>query len=187
MAKSDLLARLLNTSDLAQAVPHLQPEVLNRVIQICGLEDCAELVALATPAQLARILDVDLWRVRRLGRDEELDADRFGVWLEVLMESGGAVAAEKLRGIDIKLVIAGLARHAVVVDRAAASSYTTLDGDKVPQRAPTSTFTCEVGGYIVESRRTGSWEAIVDLLRFLEAELSPSPDARLPSPLEWRA
>ena len=58
MAKSEsLLVRLLNTPDLATIVPRLQPEVLHRVLQTCGLEDCAEFVALATPEQLTRILD----------------------------------------------------------------------------------------------------------------------------------
>ena len=42
MAKSrSLLNRLLSTPDLANAVPRLQPDVLHRVIQTCGLEDCA--------------------------------------------------------------------------------------------------------------------------------------------------
>ena len=48
-----LLDRILDTPHLAHVVPRLQPEVLHRVIQSCGLEDCGELVALATPGQLA--------------------------------------------------------------------------------------------------------------------------------------
>jgi Family of unknown function (DUF6178) len=83
MAKSrPLLDRLLNTPDLAKIVPHLEPEVVHRVIQVCGLEDCAELVALATPEQISRVLDIDLWRVPARGADEQFDADRFGTWLE---------------------------------------------------------------------------------------------------------
>jgi hypothetical protein len=89
-----LLARLLKTPDLAKIVPQLPPEVLHRVIQVCGLEDCAEFVALATPAQLTRILDADLWTSRAPGIGEAFDAERFGVWLEVLMESGAAAEFE---------------------------------------------------------------------------------------------
>jgi hypothetical protein len=104
MAKSrPLLERLLNTPDLAKIVHRLEPEVLGRLIRKCGLEDCADLVALATPGQLARVLDVDVWHARFPGLDEVFDADRFGVWLEVLMQSSGAVAAEKLIGIDLEL------------------------------------------------------------------------------------
>jgi hypothetical protein len=105
-----LLDRLLNTPDLAKLVPHLRPDVLHRVIQRCGLEDCAALVAFATPEQLARILDVDIWRVRTPGPDDAFDADRFGVWIEVLMHDGAPVAAEKLIGLDIELAIAGFSQ-----------------------------------------------------------------------------
>ena len=91
-----LLDRILNTPSLEQVVPRLRPDLLHRVIQACGLEDCGEIVALATPEQLARIFDLDLWRAARPGRDEQFDADRFGVWIEALAESGAAVAAQKL-------------------------------------------------------------------------------------------
>jgi hypothetical protein len=171
MAKSrPLLDRLLNTPDLAKIVPRLQPELLHRVIQTLGLEDCAEFVALATPEQLTRVLDLDIWRVRTPGADEEFDADRFGVWIAALMQSGAAVAAEKLVGLDIELVIAGLARHAVVCDHAAVSSYTTLDGERVRGRAMSRGPVSEIGGYVIEARRTSAWEPIVDLLAFLDAE-----------------
>lgn len=171
MAKSQpLLARLLNTPDLATIVPRLQPEVLHRVIQTCGLEDCVEFVALATPEQLARVLDLDLWRARAPGGDDEFDADRLGLWIAVLMESGAALAAEKLVGLDIELVIGGLARHAAVFDHAAVSSYTTLDGEDIPGRASTGGPSSEIGGYVIEARRTSAWEPIVDLLAFLSAE-----------------
>jgi uncharacterized protein DUF6178 len=171
MAKSPpLLDRLLNTRDLAKVVPHLQPEVLHRVIQSCGLEDCAEFVALATPEQISRVLDLDLWRVRMKGGDEELDADRFGLWLEVLMQSGAAVAAQKLIGLDIELVTAGLARHSAVFDFAAVSSFTTLDGELVPGRELSGGLGCEIGGYVMKARRQTAWDAIVDLIAFLESE-----------------
>ena len=109
-----LLDRLLNTPDLARIVPQLRPDVLHRVIQRCGLEDCAELVAFATPEQLALILDVDIWRVRTPGADEAFDADRFGVWIDVLMHAGAPAAAEKLIALDIGLATAGLDRKSVV-------------------------------------------------------------------------
>ena len=155
MAKSEtLLQRLLNAPDLTKIVPQLQPEVLHRVIQTCGLEDCAEFVALATPGQLARILDIDIWRVRTPGTDEQFDADRFGLWIAVLMEAGADVAAEKVLGLDIELVIAGLVKHAAAFDRAAVSSYTTLEGDDMPGRALNRGPVSEVGGYVLETRRT---------------------------------
>src|SRR5262245_45777293 len=101
-----LLDRLLNTPELAKIVPRLQPEVLHRVIQRCGLEDSAEFLALATPEQVSRILDVDLWHSRTPGADESFDPDRFGQWIAALMQAGADVAADKVMGLDIHLVIA---------------------------------------------------------------------------------
>jgi len=171
MAKSrTLLDRLLQTPDLARVVPHLQPAVLHRVIQTCGLEDSAEVIALATPAQISRVLDVDVWRAPVPGLDESFDADRFGTWLEVLMQAGGTAAARTLLGLDLDLVVAGLARHLAVFDRAAVSEYTTLDGNLSAGRASHASDSVEIGGYFVEARRTGSWDAIVQLLCFLGDE-----------------
>src|SRR4029077_2560729 len=106
----DLLARILDTPHLAQAVPRLQPEVLHRVIQHCGLEACSDLVALATPEQLSAVFDLDLWSSRRPGVDEQFDAHRLGVWLEVLADAGPDVAASRLAKIDAALVIAALSK-----------------------------------------------------------------------------
>src|SRR5262249_33774480 len=124
-----LLERILSTPDVARVIPRLQPEVLHKVIQTCGLEDCSELVALATPEQLQRVFDPDLWRPSRPGLDDQFDADRFGTWLDVLMESGAAVAAHKVAGMDADLVIAALAQHVRVFDGAAVSWFQTLDGE----------------------------------------------------------
>src|SRR4030095_5882572 len=91
-----LVKRLLEAPDLARVVPRLPPDVLHRVIDRCGLEGCADLVALATPHQLERVLDVDLWRVPAASADEALDVERFGLWLEVLLQAGASIAADKL-------------------------------------------------------------------------------------------
>jgi hypothetical protein len=165
-----LLDRLLNTPDLAKIVPHLEPDVLHRVIQRCGLEDCAELVALARPEQIARILDVDIWRARTPGIDETFDADRFGVWIDVLMDAGAAVAAEKLIGLDIELAIAGFSRLAAVFEHAAVSSFTTLDGEQRSGRPPHGGSVAEIGGYLIEATRPSAWDATVELFVFLDAE-----------------
>src|SRR5262249_41817437 len=126
-----LLDRILNTPGLEHVVPRLRPDLLHRVIQTCGLEDCGELVALATPEPLARVFDLDLWRAAKAGLDEQFDADRFGVWLEALAESGAAMAAQKLAGMDVDLVVTGLAQHMLVYDRAAVTPYETLDGELI--------------------------------------------------------
>ncbi len=171
MAKPQtLLARLLQTPDLPAIVPHLQPEVLHRVIQACGLEDCGEFVALATPAQLTRLLDLDVWRTGGAGRDDVLDGDRFGLWIDVLVQCGPAVAAEKLVALDRALVVSGLMEHVIVYDQAVVAGYTTLDGERVPARHVEGPLVAEIGGYVIKAVRTSAWEAIVELLAFLAAE-----------------
>ena len=150
-----LLDRILDTPHLAQIVPRLQPEMLHRVIQKCGLEDCGELVSLATPNQLAAVFDLDLWGAGRPSLDEQFDAVRFGLWLEVLMESGASVAARTVSKMDADLVIAALSQHARVFDPASVSSAESG---------------CDIGGYLVVATRTDSWDAIAAVLAALGDE-----------------
>jgi hypothetical protein len=166
-----LLDRILDTPHLAHVVPRLPSEVLHRVIQKCGLEDCGELVALATPGQLTAVFDLDLWRPAEPGLDEQFDADRFGVWLEVMMESGATVAAQILSGMDVDLVITGFAQHMLVFDPAAVSPATPTDGDEAATPdAPNDRLPCDIGGYLVVPRRADSWHAIVGVLTSLDEE-----------------
>jgi hypothetical protein len=165
----NLLDRILNTPRLERVIPQLQPDLLHRVIQSFGLEDCGELVALATPTQLSHIFDLDLWRASQPGLDEQFDADRFGLWIEVLVESGVARAAQKLAGMDVDLVVAGLAQHMLVYDRAAITPYETMDGEEVaPIHEVDDKLTIEVGVYVLVARRADSWEAIVEVLMSLD-------------------
>jgi hypothetical protein len=164
-----LVRRLLDTPDIARVVPGLAPEILHRVIDRCGLEDCAELVALATPRQIERVLDTDLWRAPTAGADETLDADRFGVWLEVLLQGGASNAAEKLAAMDLDLIADGLAAHVRVFDGIVASPYVTLDGEEVGGRVFAGA-SGDVGGFAVEARRAPAWDAIFELLAHLHAE-----------------
>jgi hypothetical protein len=163
---SNLLARILDTPHLSRVVPRLPAEVLHRVIDRCGLEDCAELVALATPDQLSGVFDLDLWHGDQPGVEEQFDADRFGVWLEVLVESGADVAAQKVAAMDVELVIAALAQHMLVVDPA--SVQTSEEGDP-PMGILEDRLAREIGGYMVAPTRHDSWDAIAALLLALDA------------------
>jgi hypothetical protein len=155
MTKSDWLARILETPHIERIVPQLPPEVLHKVILHTGLEDCTEFVALATPAQLTRVFDLDLWRSGRPGLDEQLDADRFGLWLEVLMEAGADVAAGTVARVDTGLIVAALAQHVRVFHGVT--------------HTPAGGFTAEICGYGVIVTRPASWDAIAALLIELDA------------------
>ena len=164
------LERILHTPEFAQVVPQLRPDLLHRVIQSGGLEECVDLLSLVTPRQLADLFDLDLWRAARPGGNEQFDPERFGLWIEVLAESGPSVAAEKRAGIDAVLVSAGLARLVVVFDRAAVAAYETTDGDVFAPEFSAGELSADVGGYGIAPKRTDAWDAIVSVLKALAKE-----------------
>ena len=173
----DRLARLLDTTLLARIVPHLPPETLYQIVRYRGLEACGELVTSATSAQFASVLDLDLWRHARPGRDEQFDVNRFGEWLDVLVETGDSVAARTVAVLDKNLVVAGLSRYVRVLDPGIFEPIAQSD-DELPDRhqamregdSSGNSPECEVGGYIVRARRADAWDTIVTLLVALDAE-----------------
>ena len=165
-----LLDRILGTPQLARVVPRLPADVLHRIIQRVGLEDSGELLALTTPEQTARVFDLDLWRPAQPGRDEQFDADRFGLWLEVLMESGAGVAAAKLADVEVDLATVAFAQHVLVFDPAAVSPAAQSDDEMPEVGTPNAGLSCDIGGYLVVGTRAGSWDAVVGVLSSLSAD-----------------
>ena len=170
------LARLLDSPFLARVVPHLAPETLHQLIHYRGLEACGELVTSATPAQLTSLLDLDLWRRAQPGRDEQFNVDRFGEWLEVLVDTGDSVAARTVATLDKHLVIVGLSRYVRVFDPGTFEPTESSDDEPMDRNEMMNSETsgdvleCEVGGYLVRARRTEAWDAIVTLLVTLDTE-----------------
>jgi Family of unknown function (DUF6178) len=168
------LARLLDTPFLARVVPHLAPEILHQLIRYRGLDACGELVTSATPAQLTSLLDLDLWHHAQPGRDEQFDVDRFGEWLEVLVDTGDSVAARTVAALDKDLVIVGLSRYLRVFDPGTFEPTESSDDEPTDRNEMMNSETsgdvleCEVGGYLVRARRTDAWDAIVTLLVTLD-------------------
>src|SRR5258708_10131535 len=116
-APRDLLSRLLDTPNLAQVVQSLDPKALHQLVRHFGVEECGEIIALATTQQLTQIFDEDLWRSDAPGQEDQFDADRFGLWLEVLAEVGDAVAAQKLVPIDFDFGTPALSQQTPVLDQ----------------------------------------------------------------------
>jgi hypothetical protein len=170
------LARLCDTPLFARVVPHLAPETLHQLIQYRGLDACGELVTSATPGQLTTLLDLDLWRHAQPGHDEQFDVERFGEWLEVLVDTGDSLAARTVAALDEDLVILGLCRYLRVFDPgtfepAESNDDETIDRhEKMNSETSGDVLDCEVGGYLVRARRTDAWDAIVTLLVTLEIE-----------------
>lgn len=169
---TELLARVLDAPQLERVVPQLAPETLHQIIRHRGLEACGEIVVAATPEQLTSVFDIDLWRSAEPGRDEQFDEERFGEWLDVLIDAGDAVAARTVAGLDEALVAAGLSRHVRVFDLGTFEPTAQSDDEDpiVLDVASTGGLTCEVGGYVVFARRIDAWDAIVRLLVALDTD-----------------
>jgi hypothetical protein len=175
---NDRLARLLDAPFLARIVPQLPPEALHQLIQHCGLEACGDLITSATPAQLTSLSDLDLWRHAEPGRDDQFDVDRFGEWLDVLVDAGDSVAARTVAAMDTHLVILGLSRYLRIFDPGTFEPTESSDDEPIDRSEKMDSETsavleCEVGGYLVRAARTDAWDAIVALLNTLEAEHNP--------------
>ena len=166
----------LDSPLLARVVPRLAPETLHQLIRSRGLDACGELLTSATPAQLMSLLELDLWRPSQPGRDERFDVDRFGEWLEVLVDTSSSVAALIIAGLEHDLVVAGLAGYVRVLDPGifeptAQSDDESTDRHEAMREADYGDgLECELGGYIVRGRRPDAWDAIVALLTTLEDE-----------------
>ena len=105
-------------------------------------------------------------------------------------KAGGVGAAEKLAGLDIEIVIAGFAGHTEVFDAAVVAPYTMLDGQEVPGRVLDQGAVAEVGGYVLQARRTPGWDTVVESLEALAAaqpQVLSSTDARLHGVVERAA
>jgi hypothetical protein len=157
----NLLARLLETPNLPEAVQSLEPRILHQLIRTVGLEDCGQLLAHATTEQLTRIFDEDVWKGDEVGGEDHLDAERFGLWLNVLVEAGEPAAAQRIVELDFDFVTAALSEHILVLDAASTS------------RAHDLLEQCdsyEIGGCTVVAKRSGSWDAVVALLTRLDCD-----------------
>lgn len=169
--RPDVLARITADPQLALAVPLLPPEVLHLAIAHFGLQDCGELLTLATPAQLTAVFDLDLWKADRAGADEQFDASRFCEWLEVLVDAGPEIAADRVSKMDEALVVAGLSPRIRVFDPGVFEPVMEVSSaDPVLNAGRERGVHAEIGGYLVVAGKTDGWDVIVALLTALSEQ-----------------
>src|SRR5678815_4286463 len=99
---------------------------------MCIRDRCVDLVEAFSPRQLTAVLDLDLWRAPLSGADEELDADRFGEWVEALFGRDAATAARVIARCDRSLVVTALSRFLRVHDPGVLEPTESTD-DERPQ------------------------------------------------------
>jgi hypothetical protein len=166
-----LLRRLLETPGIEAAIRTMDGRDLGRIIESVGLEDAGEIVAFATAEQLERVFDEDLWRVEAPGRDEILDAERFGLWLEVLLEHGEDFAAGRVAALSEELV--ALALHGLVLvldlDVLAAELPQREDGRRI-DKVLESSLSFELDEFLLVALDHRRFDAVTTLLVALDKE-----------------
>jgi len=167
----ELLNHILDLPELPAIIQRLDAGILTRLIRHVGLEDSAQIVSLATADQLKSVLDEDLWRSKAPGRDEIFDAERFGLWLEVMMENGSAFAARKVLELDEDLMTLGLCQLVLVVgihDPALRSGDDQEPGnDDILEKVLDSSLNQEFGTYLVIAKNESSWDTVCALMAAL--------------------
>nr|HOO91774.1 DUF6178 family protein [Syntrophales bacterium] len=168
----ELLHHILDLPELPAIVEHLDSGVLTKLIRHIGLEESAQIVSLATTEQLKAVLDEDLWRSEIPGRDEMFDAERFSLWLEIMMENGSTFAARKIRELDEDLLVLGLCRLVLVVGNH--DPALLFDDDWEPdngsvlEKVLDGSLNQEFGDYLVIAKRESNWDTVCALMTELD-------------------
>ncbi|MGO8994156.1 MAG: DUF6178 family protein [Polyangiaceae bacterium] len=172
-SSSQLLARILETPGLAAGVQALPAPALAKLIDAIGLEDAGEIVAFASPSQLAEVFDEDLWRSDRPGGDERFDGDRFRLWLEVMMEAGDAFVAERLASLPEDLVTLALHGQLLVLDvDETLAEMRGVDDDegKAIEKALSNRLSEDVDQYQIVARRHEGWDTVLAAVLALDRD-----------------
>jgi hypothetical protein len=162
-----LLTRVLDTPNLVPALRALPPPAFAAIVSGVGLEDAGELVAIATPEQLTHLFDEDAF-----DRNEEIDPDRFAIWLEALLESGDAFAADRIVRLPDDAVYAAIDTFVLVLDLDPLDSAIHGGASDLSEASELldSSRTEELGGHLLVAKRHDGWDAMWTLLLALDRD-----------------
>lgn len=169
---ASLVTRLVDMPDLAETVRALPDGSFGALVRRIGVEDAGELVAVATTEQLVSAFDEDLFSNEAPGERETFDVSRFALWLEVLLEAGDSVAAERVSELSEDFVSLAFARMFVVLDHDALMERMSEGGDDVDlaEKAIESCLSEEIDGYLLVSRLHDGWDAALSLVLALDRD-----------------
>jgi hypothetical protein len=161
-----LLNELLSLPGLIEQVQSLPTETFHQMIQQIGLEDCGELISLATHGQLESLFDADLWKNTAPGETEHFDSTRFALWLEVLMEAGTDIAVEKICEMDEELLVYALSSELLVIPNESLMHFfqEATDNAKQVDILLESCLYEDLYEYQIISRNPDSWDSFLELL-----------------------
>ncbi|HEY3499661.1 MAG TPA: DUF6178 family protein [Polyangiaceae bacterium] len=169
---TQLLARVLDTPDLADQLRALPAPALAKLVEHVGLEDAGELVALATTGQLEAVFDEDLWQNARPGAEERFDAGRFLVWLEALLEAGDELVAERLSELSEDLLALAFSRQLLVfaVETLMAELDPEAEEGELAEKALSNHLSEEFDEFVVVARRPEGWDTLLAALLALDRD-----------------
>lgn len=101
---------LLSADDAPAVIAALAPSEVFELVHEVGFEDAADLIHLATPAQIQGCLDLDAW-----DRDQ-VDVAPMKPWLSSLIDAGFEKVGEVIGGLDVELRALILQRMVKVYD-----------------------------------------------------------------------
>jgi hypothetical protein len=168
-----LLNRLIELPDLATTIQALPSQTFAALIRKVGVEDAGELIALATTEQLVQAFDEDLFVSERAGERESLDVARFIVWLEVLLEAGDEVAAQRIAQLDEDFVAHALSGALLVLDQDALRDRLDEGDEEEARRVDKSLESAlseDIDGYILVAKQHDGWDAVLALVLALDRD-----------------
>lgn len=168
---SSLLHRILSAPDLVRQIQSLPAPALLQIIRRIGLEDCTELLALASGEQLARLVDEDLWV--KTGNKEQFDTRRFSTWLLVLEEMGHSRAGQKLSELDEDFLSLAFSHYFYVLELDSVNFLRVrVQGDQWEderlEKILGGFHQLEIGEYLVLGKPSAPWESLEPLLLALD-------------------
>jgi hypothetical protein len=161
-----LVSRLLDAPNFAALVQELPAPALGRIVQHIGLEDSAEILQCATSEQLSELLDTDVWHSFKPGEDETFDAQRFTLWLEVMLECGEDWLADKLVEMSEDLVTLAFQRQMFVLDTDELALL-LRQGEEALEEVEKALDDClceELDQYLVVARKPEGWDVLLTAL-----------------------
>jgi len=166
-----LLNHLIELPDLARTIQSLPARTFAALVRKVGVEDAGELVALATTEQLVQAFDEDLFVSEGAGERESLDVGRFVTWLEVLLEAGDEVTADRIAELDEDFVAHALSGILLVLDedalRERLDDSDEHEASQVDKRLE-SALSEDLDGYILVAKQHDGWDAALAVVLALD-------------------
>ncbi|EDM76110.1 hypothetical protein PPSIR1_31283 [Plesiocystis pacifica SIR-1] len=168
---SRVLAQLLDDPARVQTLRALPPPRFGALVRELGLEDAGELMALATSSQTLAVLDEQLWTDGAGSPEEQLEPERFALWLDVLLQGGDGLTARRLLELPEALLIAGLCGQLFVLDVDAlghSMAGASWRDAELAERILDACLYLELDGYTLVAKRGLGWDPTVAALLALD-------------------